>query len=645
MAKKKSKNSTPKRRPAATATKKASFLNSNLLITGLLIGFLGFLLYANTFSHEYALDDSSVLADNWVVQKGVAGIPTIFTTHYRYGYWNSRGTLYRPMALSLFAVEWSIAPDSPGFYHFVNVLLYALSGLLLFIVLSRILKGYSILLPFIAAILFIAHPIHTEIVANIKSADEILAFLFTLASLWFLWNYLEQKQNLQLGISLGFYTLAMFSKESVVTFLAVIPLMIWFFKKKKIVEVLNISAFYLVPVVLLFLMRVNVLGSVVAGTDGASRLDNLLAAAPDMITEKATAFALMGKYLLALFFPYPLVSDVGFSQFPIVGFGDWQAIISLLVYAGLGAYALSQLKNKSLISFGILFYLITFSLFSNLIVMIGSSYGERFLYIPSLGFTLVIAVLLMKVAGLELKSKERKPILQQLKASPILMSGVGALLLFYSFQTISRNPAWKNSYTLYSTDVKTSPNSAKLRYHHGLELAKLAKDGKDIPEKERLSIEALREFDVAIELHPPYHDAFAEKGLVLYRMGQKEQALENYRKSIEYKDHNAKVYSNMGIIYIEQQNYLEGLKVYQKAVELDPRMVDARRNLGVCHALLNQYDQAIVQFKEGLKYADSQNKALLNFYLGSAYRDKGDASSAAPYLEEAYRLNPSLKPK
>jgi len=645
MAKKKGKNSSPKRKPTTTVTKKPAFLSSRLLMTGLLIALLGFLLYSNTLSHEYALDDSSVLKDNWVVQKGVAGIPTIFTTHYRYGYWASTGTLYRPVTLSLFALEWSIAPDSPGFYHFMNIFLYALSGLLLFIVLSRILKGYSILLPFLASILFVAHPVHTEIVANIKSADEILAFLFTLASLWFLWNYLEEKKKLQLGISIGFYMLAMFSKESVVTFLAVIPLMMWFFKKKAIKEIIPVAALYLIPVALLFLMRMKVLGSVSAGTGEASRLDNVLAVAPDLLSEKATAFALMGKYLLTLIVPYSLTSDIGYNQFPIVGFGDWKAILSLLIHLGLGGYALSQLKNKSLISFGILFYLITFSLFSNLVTMIGSSYGERFLYIPSLGFTIILAVLLLKLAGLELKGKQKGSVLQQLKASPILMAGFGGLLLFYSFQTISRNPAWKNSYTLYSTDVKTSPNSAKLRYHHGLELAKLAKDSKEQAEKERLSIEALQEFDTAIKIHPPYHDAFAEKGLVLYRMGQKEEALKNYELSIKYKPNNAKVYSNMGIIYVEQQNYQEGLNVYKKAVELDPRMVDARRNLGVCHALLKQYDQAIVQFKEGLKYADKQNKALLNFYLGSAYRDKGDAATGAPYLEEAYRLNPSLRPK
>ena len=180
------------------------------LIPALVIGFLAFVLYANTLSHSYALDDFSVIKDNYVTQQGIQGIPTIMKTSYRYGYWNSNGTLYRPVSLITFALEWQIAPDSPGLSHFVNILLYALSGMLLFFTLSKILKKYNILLPFLATVFFIAHPIHTEVVANIKSRDEILAFFFCVGALYYLWDYLKTNNVKHIVLAIGAYVLAMF---------------------------------------------------------------------------------------------------------------------------------------------------------------------------------------------------------------------------------------------------------------------------------------------------------------------------------------------------------------------------------------------------------------------------------------------------
>ena len=93
---------------------------------------LGFLLYCNTFQHDWALDDYSVIKENWVTQQGFGGIGTHLTHSYRHGYGTGFGTLYRPLSPVMFAMEWGIAPDSPGFMHFVNALFYALTGFVLF---------------------------------------------------------------------------------------------------------------------------------------------------------------------------------------------------------------------------------------------------------------------------------------------------------------------------------------------------------------------------------------------------------------------------------------------------------------------------------------------------------------------------------
>src|SRR5258705_8131433 len=116
-------------------------------------------LYLNTINHKFNLDDTSAITENWVVKQGVAGIPTIFKTPYRYGYWVSEDELYRPVPLALFATLWQLFPNNPLPGHILNILLYALTAYFLFMLLGRLMKSYNIVLPFIAVLFFIVHPL------------------------------------------------------------------------------------------------------------------------------------------------------------------------------------------------------------------------------------------------------------------------------------------------------------------------------------------------------------------------------------------------------------------------------------------------------------------------------------------------------
>src|SRR3989304_683033 len=77
------------------------------LILGLIIGALGFLLYSNTLSHGYVLDDFSAIKENNIVRQGVSAIPEIFKTSYRQGNLSVDGGLAPPHSLALYAIEWN----------------------------------------------------------------------------------------------------------------------------------------------------------------------------------------------------------------------------------------------------------------------------------------------------------------------------------------------------------------------------------------------------------------------------------------------------------------------------------------------------------------------------------------------------------
>src|SRR5204863_3106706 len=135
----------------------------------------------------------------------------------------------------MFAVEYELAPLNPHLNHLVNVILYALTAFLLFITLSALLRG-NLVVPLIATLLFTAHPVHTEVVANIKSRDEILSFLFTIGSFYFLAGYIHNRSNRRLVISGLLFFLALLSKESAITCVAAAPLIYWYFSKDREVK-------------------------------------------------------------------------------------------------------------------------------------------------------------------------------------------------------------------------------------------------------------------------------------------------------------------------------------------------------------------------------------------------------------------------
>ena len=579
---------------------------------GLAIALLGFLLYANTLSHDYCLDDYSAIKDNYVVKKGFAGIPTLLKEHYRFGYWASKGTLYRPLTLVMFATEWQLAPDKPLVGHLINVLFFAWTGWLLFQFLSLLFGDKYRWLPLIVSLIFIAHPVHTEVVANIKSRDEIMAFFLGLGALYYLIKFVDTSKISLLVLSILLYGLSLFSKESAITWLGIFPLTIWFFRKAKIKKTIYTLGF-LIPTVLFLAIRSKVVGSSVGIAD-VNILDNFFAKSSG-VEYYGSALYMVFRYLKTLFWPTQLVSDLGFNQIPLTGLGNIGVLLTIALILGSIFYIIKNWKATppNVAVYGILFFAITFSIYSNLIVTIGSSYGERFLYIPSLGFALVLGYGLRWLA-----QKINKPF--GLNFSNPVFLGLLIILLGYSLKTIQRNKDWYDSATLYASDISKSPNSAKLNYHHGLEVGKKGNDLKGQQQVTQYQ-KALRYFAKAIKINPKYSDAYALQGLYYFKLKDYDKAMTAYHLAIKNNANSPNAYNNMGIIYFQRGDVKNAERVYKLALKYNPRYVDAYRNLGAVYGSTRRFKQAIEQFKKGLQY--DPNNQTLQKYLQSATRDLG----------------------
>jgi tetratricopeptide (TPR) repeat protein len=570
------------------------------------------------------------------VKKGLAGVSEIFKTTYRYGYWGRPDDLYRPLTLIFFAIQWDIWPDNPFPPHLFNVLLYSLLCVVIFLFLKRIFAGYSIWLPLISTLLFAAHPLHTEVVANIKSLDEILCMLFLISTAWFVLNFAEKKDVKSMLVALILYFLAFLSKESAILFLAVFPLLLYFFTKTETRRIIIISLLMLIPAVIFLVIRKNVVGSI-SGDVNVNVVDNLLSAAGSTGERTATAVKIMGIYLLKQIFPHPLVSDYSFNQIPIVSWSNIGALISLLFHLFIGVFALVNLKKKTVLSFAILFYFVTISLYSNIFFQIGSSFGERFLFVPILGFVIAAAWLMIRFLSPDSMSSEKKP-------NSMLIWVVGIILVLFSIKTFFRNSEWRSNEILYEADVKKSPNSAHMRYYYGLSLMKeKAINEKGDVIKPAYLDSAIVQFQIAANIYPYYADAYDQLGLAWFRKKDFDKSIFYYEKALALNPAKPITYSNMGSIYFQAGKYDKALDIYRKAVELNPLFADGWLNLGSTYGTVGKYPESIAAFKKCLELAPQS--ALAHYYLGLSYNSAGDFVNGEIYLKKAAAMDPQFMPK
>lgn len=266
----------------------------------LMVAALGCILYANTLFHDFTLDDFGAIKENWIVKSGFKNWGLLWSTEYRFGSWASPGSLYRPLTLAMFSIEWQIK-NGPMMGHLMNILYYGLTGYVLWNTLRKIFSQYSWTYAALATLLFMAHPVHTEVVANIKSRDEIISLLCSIGALNLLWRYLESDEKKWLYYSAAIYGTGMFAKESGITFLAIFPLTLWFFSRKSFAQIVSISATYLVPAGIFLLIRYRVL-SAQNYTEVYSILDNFLVGAKDSASRLASALMMCWEYLRVLLF-------------------------------------------------------------------------------------------------------------------------------------------------------------------------------------------------------------------------------------------------------------------------------------------------------------------------------------------------------
>lgn len=634
--KKKKKTPAAKQKTSAVANKKKglqsrnqSFNRKKIFWIPLAVVFsLGFLVYANTFNHGYVLDDDTVIRENWMVKKGTDEIRNLLTTHYRAGYWNRKGSLYRPLTMAVFAMEYEMAPDSPSFYHRFNAFMFALLCGCIFYFLYLLFDMEKWWLALLITMLFAVHPIHTEVVANIKSLDEILSMLLAVVSGIFLWKNIRG-QYLFLIPSFILYFLALMAKESVITWVAIVPMLIFFFDTSRRKRNYLVTIGYLFAAGLYLLIRKAVLGDF-TGIDKPAVLDNILMGISSPIDKWATAAKIMGIYLFKIIIPANLVYDQSYNAISPTTLADPLVWMSVLAHIAMLVFGIIRMRKNPLIAFGFLFYLVTMSIFSNMFITIGSSYAERFLFYPSLGLCMAAGGLLNLFL-----SGHRFTSIKELKKPALVISYI--IIFIFAVLTLNRNTDWKDKLTLYEADLDKAENSARAQYLLGLAWITDKANQAPTPQAKAPFIHnAIPHLKKAAQIRKTYVEAHSQLGVAYYHLGELDSAMVYYNKALEFQSVDPKVYNNMAAIYMQQGQLEQSKTLYKKAISLNPNYTDAVGNLGAVYGRLGQLDSALVWFKKAIE--QKPQVASYHHYVGMTYQNMGKPKLAAPYLQRAQQM-------
>ncbi len=596
----------------------------------LLLILISVALYANTLMNRYAMDDSMVITENKYVKQGIAGIPTLLTTTHLRGFLHLPNDKYRPLSLVTFATEYGIWGMNPMMSHLVNILLFAGCTVLLMRLLYRLMGDRHLSIAFVAALLFAVHPIHTEVVANIKSRDELLGFLFGISALLLFIAYAHSGRTSRLLQGALLYLLALMSKETSVTFVALAPLLFFGYINENRRRSWHITAMVAGTSVFFIAIAWSVLQLNNTGLphEASDFTLNALTAAPDTATRYATAIYALGIYLKLLFVPWPLICNYSYAAIPFTGFDNLQVLATIAAYGGLIAFAIYRLKTrqKDVVALGILIYMVVMTMFSNLIGILGSQVAERFLFYPSAGYCLAVAALLYRLAGNQ--APESPPALLRI---PKVLLILAPLLTVYSVLTVARNAEWKDNETLFSADVAKSPLDSRLNYF---------KAGVSAPESGTTDIAAYgTQIDYlrrALNIYPDFIQAHTDLARVYEATGAYDSAWVHSIAAIRSKPDNSIATYTAGKVAYARKQYREAVEWLYATVKLEPAYLPARLNLANCYADVQYYDSAINHYR----YILAADAKLLPAQRGIAmcYLQTGRYDSAIAHITAAITI-------
>jgi len=328
----------------------------------------------------------------------------------------------------------------------------------------------------------------------------------------------------------------------------------------------------------------------------------------------------------------------------------WRPVAALLLVAALVAAAFLLRRAQPLLAFAVAWFLVTLAPSLAIPNFTENVFAERYLYVPSLGFFIVVAW-----GWLELRKRPAAPLRWGSYGALTALSVLSAVII------LRRIPDWKDNLTLYRKTVEQSPRSAFVRSGLGYTYYRLGKVDLAI-EQYRLALElnpltvqtyinmalaqttqghpeeAIRYLRQALRLNPQFMPTWQALGLVYVKQGDWDHAVECYRRALVLDREPARTEVRLGVALAHQGNLEEAIAHLRKALVFAPDDETAWRELGLVYSRRQQWDQAIECYRKALERSPADAVALTA--IGVALQNKGEPAQAMAAYRKAIEAQP-----
>jgi tetratricopeptide (TPR) repeat protein len=406
------------------------------------------LAFANSFGAGFVLDNKALILEDPRLRDAT---PQNLDLILQHTYWWPHGEagLYRPVTTLSYLFNYAVLGDGdrPAGYHWLNLILHAGNVLLVYLLASRLMRGFWP--PAFAAALWAVHPTLTESVTNIVGRADLLSaaalvggFLLYLRSTEAAgWRRVAWLAGLMAATAI-----AVFAKESGVVLPGVMALYELAFRRQRKTArgFLPGCLATLPPLAFMLYQRAQVLAAEPPAV--FPFLDNPIVGA-DFWTGRVTAIGVMARYLWLVIWPAKLSTDYSYSQIPRAS-GSVQDWLSWMAILGVVLIVLLLYRRNRTAFFFAGFAFVTFLPASNLLFPIGTIMAERFLYLPSAGLLACLVLAVYAACG--------RIGLQ--RAAPVVLC---LAAMAFTVRTWARNADWRDDVTLARAAVQTCPRSFK----------------------------------------------------------------------------------------------------------------------------------------------------------------------------------------
>ncbi|MBM4054846.1 MAG: tetratricopeptide repeat protein [Planctomycetes bacterium] len=597
---------------------------------------LPFLAFLNALDNTFVYDDVFTIIDNYFIRDW-GNFRHLFTHEY---FKHSGEATYRPLVTLSYFIDYSIWQLNPFGYHMANHVFHAIAVILVCLITSAVIRKKTV--SFLAAMLFGVHPILTETVNAISYREDLLTTVFFLGSLLlFIYSCNNFKRYIFLyPLSLLLYLFALCSKEMAITLPVMVFLFDWIFgdnaqiKKnamKYYVGFIAVSVFYLF---LRFVLLHN-------PSEG-----QLTYPEDSFFVNALTMPKVVASYIKLLFLPtyfnaeYMIDSITTPLAFPF--------LFSMFLLCVTGVITFRFYSHSKPFFYFMVWFFVTLTPAMN-ILPIANIMAERYLYLPSVAFCVILAIIVQTIwekactyillkkrvggisttgtsflpAGSKGTTTKQKNTLKTV----MIVAFVAIPVIPYSITTLQRNRCWKDQFTFWLTTVKDSPDSA--RAHNNLGMIYFEKGDTD---------RAIHEFQtsVALESDPEYHHNL---GMAYQRKGMKKEAVQEYLLVLKMNPDSAITHNNMGNILIDLGRIDDGIMKFKDAIRLKPNYYDAHYNVGLAYFKKGLLNESMEAFKNAIHYEPDHPEA--HSCLGTVYANAGMADDSIREYKETLRLQPN----